>query len=42
MAYIVLLDANVLYPAPLRDFLITLASSGLYSAKWTEQIHMSG
>ena len=39
MAFIVLLDANVLYPAPLRDFLVTLATSGLFSAKWTEQIH---
>lgn len=39
MAFVVLLDANVLYPASLRDFLITLATSGLYSAKWTEQIH---
>ena len=39
MAFVVLLDANVLYPAPLRDFLITLATTGLYSAKWTEQIH---
>ncbi|WP_260291943.1 PIN domain-containing protein [Sedimenticola hydrogenitrophicus] len=39
MAFVVLLDANVLYPAPLRDFLITLATSGLYSAKWTERIY---
>lgn len=39
MAFVVLLDANVLYPAPLRDFLVTLATTGLYSAKWTEQIH---
>jgi predicted nucleic acid-binding protein len=39
MAFVVLLDANVLYPATLRDFLITLATTGLYSAKWTEQIH---
>ena len=39
MAFVVLLDANVLYPATLRDFLMTLATSGLYSAKWTEQIH---
>lgn len=39
MNFIVLLDANVLYPAPLRDFLLTLATTGLYSAKWTDQIH---
>ncbi|VAW85601.1 hypothetical protein MNBD_GAMMA18-1227 [hydrothermal vent metagenome] len=39
MAFVVLLDANVLYPATMRDFLITLATIGLYSAKWTEQIH---
>lgn len=39
MAFVVLLDANVLYPAPLRDFLVTLATTGLYSAKWTEEIH---
>lgn len=39
MAFIVLLDANVLYPAPLRDFLLTLSTTGLFAAKWTEQIH---
>lgn len=39
MAFVVLLDANVLYPAPLRDFLITLATTGLYRAKWTEEIN---
>ena len=32
-------DANVLYPAPLRDLLIRLAQSGLLQAKWTEAIH---
>ena len=33
-----LLDANVLYPAPLRDYLLRLAEEGLYKPKWTEQI----
>lgn len=37
--YTVLLDANVLYPAPLRDALIQLAVTKLFRAKWTEDIH---
>lgn len=32
------MDACVLYPAPLRDFLMELAASKLYRAKWTEKI----
>src|SRR5437016_6183223 len=32
-------DANILYPAPLRDLFIRLAQAGLVQAKWTEQIH---
>jgi hypothetical protein len=32
------LDACVLYPAPLRDFFMRLAVK-LYQPKWTEQIH---
>lgn len=32
-------DANVLYPAPLRDLLIRLAQAGLVRAKWTDAIH---
>jgi hypothetical protein len=32
-------DANVLYPALLRDFLIRLARSGLVGARWSDQIH---
>lgn len=32
------LDANVLYPARLRDLLIRLAIAGLYQARWSEQI----
>ncbi len=39
MQFIVVFDACVLYPAPLRDFLLRLAISGLFSAKWSEQIH---
>jgi hypothetical protein len=35
----VLCDANVLYPAPLRDLLVRLAISGVIRAHWTEQIH---
>lgn len=34
----VILDANVLYPAPLRDYLLHLANLELYSPKWTKQI----
>jgi predicted nucleic acid-binding protein len=33
-----LLDANVLYPARMRDLLIRLAIAGLYQARWSEQI----
>ena len=32
-------DANVLYPAPLRDLLIRVAQAGLVRARWTEAIH---
>ena len=34
-----LYDACVLYPAPLRDLLMQLALSDLFSARWTNQIH---
>ncbi len=37
--FTVLLDACVLYPAPLRDLLMRLTLSGLFRAKWTDQIH---
>ncbi len=37
--YTVVLDACVLYPAQLRDLLITLAQTGLFRARWTNQIH---
>lgn len=33
------LDACVLYPAPVRDLLLHLASFGLYTPKWTSRIH---
>ena len=32
-------DANVLYPAPLRDLLVRLAHAGLVRARWTDTIH---
>ena len=35
---VALLDANVLYPARVRDLLIRLAIAGLYQARWSEQI----
>lgn len=34
-----MLDACVLYPAPLRDLLLSLAAAGLYRAKWSQEIH---
>jgi predicted nucleic acid-binding protein len=36
--FIAVLDANVLYPAPLRDYLLRLASLELYKPKWTNDI----
>jgi predicted nucleic acid-binding protein len=38
-SFTVVYDANVLYPAPLRDLLLHLARTGLYRARWTEDIH---
>ena len=32
-------DANVLYPAPLRDILMRLALTDMFSARWTDDIH---
>jgi len=32
-------DACVLYPAPLRDFLMWLALSGRFRARWSREIH---
>ena len=37
--YAALLDANVLYPAPLRDLLLQLAVADLFRAKWSADIH---
>lgn len=37
--YTAIFDANVLYPAKLRDLLVTLAGTGLFRARWTNQIH---
>jgi hypothetical protein len=39
VALIVLYDACVLYPAPLRDLLMHLALADLFQARWTDQIH---
>jgi hypothetical protein len=39
VARIVLYDACVLYPAPLRDLLMQLAVADLFQARWTEAIH---
>lgn len=38
MAFVVVYDANVLYPNTLRDLLIRIAQAGLVQAKWTEAI----
>jgi hypothetical protein len=32
-------DANVLYPADLRNLLMHLALSGLFRAKWSADVH---
>ncbi len=37
-AYSVLYDACVLYPAPLRDLLLRLATVDLFRARWTDSI----
>ncbi|MDX2269637.1 MAG: hypothetical protein NW208_16165 [Bryobacter sp.] len=37
--YTALLDANVLYPAPIRDIFLQLAVMDLFQAKWTVDIH---
>lgn len=38
MPFVVLYDANVLYPSTFRDRLIRVAQAGLVQAKWTDQI----
>lgn len=37
--FTIIYDACVLYPAPLRDFLMRLAMTDLYRARWTDMIH---
>lgn len=37
--FTVIYDANVLYPAPLRSILMYLATTDLYNARWTLEIH---
>ncbi len=36
---IALLDANVLYPAPMRDLLIQIALTDVFRARWSADIH---
>ena len=38
MAFVVIYDACVLYPAALRDFLLRVARTGIVRARWSEQI----
>lgn len=38
MPFVVVYDANVLYPSTLRDLLIRVAQAGLVQAKWTDRI----
>jgi len=38
MTFVVVYDACVLYPAPLRDFLLRLARTGVVQARWSEEI----
>ena len=38
MAFVVLYDACVLYPAPLRDLLVRLANTGVVRARWSDAI----
>jgi hypothetical protein len=38
MAFVVLYDACVLYPAPLRDLLVRIANTGVVRARWSDVI----
>lgn len=38
MAFIALLDANVLYPQYLRDIYLRLSQAGLFQVRWSEEI----
>ena len=37
--FIAFYDANVLYPAELRNFLMYLALTGIFRAKWSNAVH---
>jgi hypothetical protein len=37
--YTALLDANILYSAPMRDLFLQLAVTDLFRARWTDDIH---
>jgi predicted nucleic acid-binding protein len=37
--YTALLDANILFPAPMRDLFLQLAVTDLFRAKWSADIH---
>lgn len=37
--FVAVYDANVLFPAPIRDALLWIATTGLVQAKWTDEIH---
>jgi len=39
VAFTVILDSNILYPAPVRDVFLELALSDLFRAKWSNLIH---
>lgn len=38
MAFVVVYDACVLYPAPLRDLLLRVARTGIVRARWSNAI----
>ncbi len=38
MAFVVIYDACVLYPAPLRDLLLRIAVAGVVRARWSDEI----
>lgn len=38
MAFVAFLDANVLFPAVLRDVLLSLAEAGVYQIRWSPDI----
>lgn len=38
MAFVVVYDACVLYPAPIRDLLVRIANTGIVRARWSERI----